>query len=114
MWSYNQTDALTHFGVKGMKWGIRRHTRIAEARRKDAKDFQKDGLKEEARWMRDLAKKHEQKALALQKKLDLKTKDISSISVDKVKKGKITAAKILAGAFLGLTATMVMRKTGHL
>ena len=30
MWKYNITDDLYHYGVKGMKWGVRRYNRISE------------------------------------------------------------------------------------
>ena len=32
MWQYNNTDDLYHYGVKGMKWGVKRDSASCEER----------------------------------------------------------------------------------
>lgn len=36
MWQYNSPDELCHYGVKGMKWGVRKQQSLAK---KDAKEY---------------------------------------------------------------------------
>ena len=39
MWNYNNTNELMHYGVLGMKWGVRRsEAQLARARKKAAKN----------------------------------------------------------------------------
>lgn len=80
-------DELMHYGVPGMKWGVRRanhqtignkhHSRAAAIQR-DADNLRKNGYKSEAAAVQKVADKHRTKALESQRKYD--SKEIKSMS----------------------------------
>jgi len=67
---------LKHFGVIGMKWGVRRHRRAASVARKDAADLRKHGFTKEADAVDAVASRSEKKAANLESKIAGKKKEL--------------------------------------
>lgn len=96
--NYYNNDYLMHYGVKGMKWGVRRksndyqtlgnrfHSRAARASQKDADDLRKHGYIAEADAVQKVADKAKAKAAASQKKYDDKQKEFGMKDVGAARK----------------------------
>ena len=88
METYNNANELMHYGVLGMKWGVRRHTRAANAVQRDADNLRKHGYKAEAEAVQKVADKHRQKAANAQRKLNVKKKKSDNAVADEFKRQK--------------------------
>ncbi len=105
MWEYTHYDELYHYGVKGMRWGVRRAEKLRRKAReydKYSKEFKKEGSRrygsdgarqtdKEIEWMNKLAannkkksKKYEAKAQTIEAKI--KTKEELKASIERGKK----------------------------
>ena len=80
MWEYNYTDELMHYGVKGMKWGVRKDGRHSTAAHED---YRKAHSKASVRSMSDAELKSRNARLANEEKYKSYTRGPNKVEKSK-------------------------------
>ena len=105
-------DELYHYGVKGMKWGVRRRLRAAEASERDAKDLRKHGFTKEADAVSKVASKNRARAAEIERKSSERKKQKAQKKAEKAeyKRVKQNMKRVMKNS----TAAAVNTNTGML
>lgn len=105
MWTYNYNNQeLYHYGVKGMKWGVRKaqaHTNKAASLRKRADEYDAKGKTKKAASLREKAGNLNKKAAAEKRLVDFK-KEANKIR-DKRTVGEKVVTFLIGGVFANQT-----------
>lgn len=105
MWEYKHTDELYHYGVLGMRWGVRRNrpkgTSYLARKRKE----RKDRISEDSKNVTNIRKKKvremsNQELKEVNKRLELETK-YNELSNKKLTGQRVVQAFIATGMTLG-------------
>lgn len=98
-------EFISHYGKKGMKWGVRNKTSVAIKKRSNAKN---EKLSPDAKELRNLRSKNpatlsNNDLKKINERMNLE-QNYARLNAGKVKKGKQRAEFVLATATIGVTA----------
>ena len=102
MWPYNNYDELYHYGIKGMRWGVRRfQDKSGRKRYQDGLDTQRTSEKKS---------KHRQRLEEQYKQMGLSDKEIQDAVNSRIKAEKV----LIAAAAVSVTACAAYAANGYI
>lgn len=105
MWKYNYTDELYHYGILGMKWGVRRNRPKSKSSIPRKKKQKVDKRSEDSKNVAQIRKKKvnqmsNQELKEVNKRLELETR-YTELSNKKITGQKLVQAFIATGMTIG-------------